>query len=289
VHRGGAETVVTQFVHEVAGWGSACDALYGGDLLQLAPTDASTRAVDEAHALLRRELGVDDVRRAHRTLDDVELFERIGRVRRMLFLEPRWHDVVRDVVAACGVDPREIAFDPIRLRVVSHRGHENPRAAAVYLAHRDTWYAHPQAVVTWWIPLHDLREEETFVFYPERFDHVVPNDSERFEYGAWVSGGWDLKIGWQDRDAGLSTRYPGVVGEPDPGPEIGFSCRRGENLLFSGAHFHETREQSLDLTRYSLDFRVVDLADHRAGRGAPNVDNRSRGSAVADYVRTEAR
>ena len=31
-------------------------------------------------------------------------------------------------------------------------------------------------------------------------------------------------------------------------------------------------------------FRMVDLEDHQHGRGAPNVDNRSTGSAVGDYV-----
>jgi len=271
---------------EDPGWDAARAALYDGAVLLTEPTEASRRAAAEAEALLASELGVDDVRRAHEALSPETLFARIGRVRRTLFLDPRWHEIVREVIAACGVDPARAAFDPIRLRVVSHRGHENPRAKAVYLAHRDTWYAHSQAVITWWIPLHDLPEEETFVFYPERFAAAVPNESEIFEYGDWVREGWDLKIGWQHRDHGLKARYPGVIGDPDPGPAVGFSCRRGDNLRFSGAQFHATRPQSRGTTRYSLDFRVVWLDDHAAGRGAPNVDNRSRGSALVDYVRT---
>src|SRR2546421_9567588 len=38
---------------------------------------------------------------------------------------------VRDLVAECGFDAARTAFDPIRLRVVMHRGHENPKAAPV--------------------------------------------------------------------------------------------------------------------------------------------------------------
>ncbi len=68
---------------------------------------------------------------------------------------------------------------------------------------------------------------------------------------------------------------------------MGFSCKRAENLLFSGAHFHATRPQTEDTTRFSLDFRVVHLDDVRARRGAPNVDNRSTGSALDDYVMPE--
>jgi hypothetical protein len=262
-------------------------ALYVGDIFLLPATDASGRVAREVHTLLRAALEVDDVRHAHRLLAEEDFFARIGRVRRTLFTEPRWHAAVREVVAACGVEPGQVAFDPIRLRVVAPRGHENPRAQAVYYAHRDTWYAHPQSIITWWIALDDLAEEETFVFYPERFARAVPNNSEIFDYGAWVRKDWNLKIGWQDRNAGLQARYPGVVGEPDPGHELGFSCLRGENLLFSGAHFHQTRKQATGRTRYSLDFRIVHLADHAQGLAAPNVDNRSRGSAFIDYVQPE--
>jgi hypothetical protein len=141
--------------------------------------------------------------------------------------------------------------------------------------------------VTWWVPLDDLPEEQTFVFYPERFRDPVPNDSQIFDYDEWVRDGWDLKIGWQNRNHGLTARYPGVVGEIDTGEAVGFSCRRAENLLFSGAHFHATRPQTENVTRFSLDFRVVHLDDVKCGHGAPNVDNRSTGSALADYVSPE--
>ena len=82
---------------------------------------------------------------------DVTLFEHVGRIRRVLFLESRFHDLTREVIAAYGYDPSRSAFDPMRLRVVTHRGHENPRAKAVYYPHRDTWYGHSQSIVTWWM------------------------------------------------------------------------------------------------------------------------------------------
>ena len=258
-------------------------AIYQGALRALPATAASRALVDDVLDLLRAELGEGDVRVTPSALPPEELFHRVGRIRKTLFLEPLFHRRARAVVAACGFDPSRVAFDPLRLRVIADRGHENPRAAPVYYPHRDTWYAHSQSIVTWWIPLHDLREDETFVVYPDHFDRPVPNDSEIFDYDAWVAKGWSLKIGWQDLEAGRTARYPTVLGELDPGRAVGFSCRRAENLLFSGAHFHRTRPQATGLCRYSLDFRVVHLDDHAAGLGAPNVDNRSRGSALADY------
>jgi hypothetical protein len=259
-------------------------AIYAGAVFLLDPTDASKRLVADVRALLVDVLGGEDIRAIPAGLDNDAWFEKIGRVRRELFLDPRWHDRVRDLLASYGFDPMRTAFDPLRLRAVAHRGHEEPRAAAVYYPHRDTWYAHSQAIVTWWVPLDDLSEEETFVFYPDRFSEPVPNDSEVFDYDAWVRDGWSLKIGWQDPEAGRRARYPSVLGAWDGGREVGFSCRRAQALLFSGAHFHRTLPHATGRARFSLDFRAVDLEDHARGEGAPNVDNRSRGAALVDYT-----
>lgn len=259
-------------------------ALYDGVIYHLGATAASRALVTQVQALLETELGPSP-RDAATHLGPEELFTRLGRVRRTLFLDRVFHIAVARVIDGAGFDRQRIAFDPIRLRVVASGGHRNPRAAPVYYPHRDTWYAHPQAVIAWWIPLDDLPADQTFVFHPERFRREVPNGSERFDYQGWVADGWDLKIGWQDREAGRTADYPGVLGEIDPGPASGFACRRADNLLFAGAQFHRTLPHDAGRTRFSLDFRIVDLDDHARGLGAPNADNRSRGSAVDDYVR----
>jgi len=260
-------------------------SLYEGDVFLQAPTGASLAAADEARALLTEALG-GDPRLVQQRMGNEEIFERIGKIRKTLFTEPHFHDRVRQLIAAVGVDPAECAFDPVRLRVVLHDGHLNPLARAVYYPHRDTWYSHPQPAIAFWVPLDDLDEHETFVFYPERFRQAVPNDSERFDYDRWVHGNWNLKIGWQDRKDGERAHYPGTLGEPDAGPAVGFSCRRGQNLLFAGAHYHRTLPQSTGRARFSLDFRFVHLPDLDRSLGAPNVDSRCTGSALRDYVRT---
>ncbi len=260
-------------------------ALYDGEIFLLDPTPASSRYAEIARSLLHREFPESpDLRQAHEAVSPQEFFLRVGAVRRELYLDEAHHALIYELAESLGFNPRHIAFDPVRLRAVSHDGHLNPAAKAVYYGHRDTWYGHPSCLITWWIPLHELSPEETFLFYPDRFDKPVPNDSETFDYDDWVSKGWSLKIGWQDPEAGKKAHYPGVTGPVDPGPEVGFACQPGQNLLFSGAHYHKTREQSLGTTRFSLDFRLVHLGDHAAGLGAPDVDNRSRGSALSDYV-----
>jgi hypothetical protein len=258
-------------------------AVYAGDVFLLPPVPSSEHLVLKARALLSGELG-EHPRTAAETLSNEELFSRIGHIRKQLYLEPRFHDAVRSVLTEVGFLLERVAFDPLRMRVVGHQGSRNPAAAPVYYPHRDTWYSHPQTLITVWIPLHDLSEEETFVFFPDWFARGAPNDSEIFDYDEWVRDGWGLKIGWQDRRAGITARYPRLQGSIDCGASVGFSCKAGEVLLFSGAHLHETRVHSAGRTRFSLDFRVVDTVDEAAGLGAPNVDNRSRGSALRDYT-----
>ena len=256
-------------------------ALYAGRIFRTAATAASAALVEAASALLRDELGEADVRARAGTLAPNALFAAIGRIRRVMFAEASWRDAVRQVIGARGFDPDAHAFEPPRLRVVLHRGHDLPAAAPVYLAHRDTWYAHPQALLTWWLPLDDLAARETFVFYPALFAAAVANDSERFCHAAWTARGPGLRLGWQEQTA---AHYPGLTGEVGATAELGFACARGATVMFSGAHLHRTLRQATGRARFSLDFRTVHLADAAAGRGAPNVDNRSRGSALPLYV-----
>jgi hypothetical protein len=48
---------------------------------------------------------------------------------------------------------------------------------------------------------------------------------------------------------------------------------------------HSTVPNTSGRARYSIDFRTVNLADSRAGSGAPNVDSRPTGTSLRDFVR----
>ena len=259
-------------------------ALYAGRIFLLPPTAASLRLAEEALALLEREFGAGcPIRRAQFRLTDEEFFHAVGRLRKVLYEEPRFYHAMAEVAQDWGFVQEENAFDPLRLRVSKHAGKENLRAAPLYSTHRDTWYAHPQCQISWWIPLHDVEAEETFVFFPEYFARAVPNDSGAFDYDHWEQDRRGLRIGWQDPEAGRQALYPACTTDLEGARQLPFACRKGEVLLFSGAHLHRTLGHRAGRTRFSCDFRTVHLGDLRAGVGAPNSDNRSRGSALPQY------
>lgn len=258
--------------------------IFAGELFLTTDNPTSKELIASVQGLIANKLGVSEIRTAHLELSDEIFFKRMGELRRIFYQEEEYHQHLRDLIQTHGFDPARCAFDPMRIRVILPGGHHNPKAAPVYYAHRDTWYAHPQSLIVGWIPLHDLSEEETFVFYPDEFGTPVPNDSEIFDYADWIKDGPALKIGWQKEDSGLTGGYPQSRLQKAPRRAEGFSIRAGETLLFAGSQFHQTREQDLGTIRYSLDFRVVHLDDVTDGRGAPNVDNRSRGNILADYI-----
>jgi hypothetical protein len=259
-------------------------SLYAGGIHLLPPMEPSLALAERARRELEAAFESSDPRARAAELENDDVFERVGRIRRTLFGDPDVHELLRAAVAVQGLDPREVAIDPPRLRAILPRGDANPAARAVYYVHRDTWYGHPRSLVTWWIPLDDLPADETFVFYPDHFARPVPNDSAAFDYDAWTKKGLGLRIGWQDLEAGTRERYPAVHAAAPDGPVLGFACRRGENLLFSGAHLHRTLPQDKGRARFSVDFRIVHLRDHERGLGAPDVDGRARGSALRDYL-----
>ncbi len=258
-------------------------ALYAGEIYLLPPTERTRRIVDGMNAHLDAELGTPS-REAQFRHPEEDYFRRVGRLRKLFYTGPAWHEEIRALLREAGVDPADFAFDPLRLRTIPHKGHENPRAAPIYYGHRDTWYSNPQAQITGWIPLHDVSEAETFVFWPGFFAKAVRNDSEAFDHDAWIRDDRSRKIGWQNRNTSLEAAYPQLREEVD-GERWTFAAPAGSLLFFSGQHLHRTTPNVTGRTRFSADFRIVHLEDQRTGIGAPNVDNRSTGSALSDHLR----
>lgn len=260
------------------------NALFSGEVYQASKNAATNALVEDVTHLVQEVLGVTDIRRAHLEISDDQFFTKMGKLRKAIYEGEHYQQHIRNILTSHHFDPDCCAFDPVRIRVILPGGHNNPKAAPVYYAHRDTWYAHPQSLIVGWIPLHDLSAEETFEFYPDFFDKEVPNDSEIFDYSDWIKDGPALKIGWQKQDSGLTADYPQAVQGHNPGKRVGFRCERGDMLLFAGSQYHQTLAQDLGTIRYSLDFRVVHLDDIIAKNGAPNADNRSKGNILKDYI-----
>lgn len=251
-------------------------ALYDGAVFRIAPNDATLETVETINALLAGA-GLD---RAPPAAEDYDAFvDATAALRRLMIDDPAFIARLHAVIAATGFAPEDHACDHMRLRAVLPGAHERPELQRSYAAHRDTWYANPQAQLNWWMPLHDVTEDQSFHFYPDAFDRPVANGSVDFDYATWING-----VGWQNARDTSQVAWPELREDISGYREAPFSAKAGEIILFSSAHLHKTRPNMTGTIRYSVDFRTVHLGDHEAGLGAPNVDNASTGSALADYV-----
>lgn len=256
------------------------EAIYAGKVVRILSSSASRRLVAEVWAAIEKEFGAATARRQLQfKLPGDELYARIGKVRKRLAGEEWYQKLLYELLSEQGFVKGDHAVDPVRLRAVTHLGHENPLAAPAYTAHRDSWYGNPEAQINWWIPLHEVTEADSFAFFYNLFDKPVQNNSGDFDYDEWMK-----TVGWQSTN-GKAPVYPSVPeGILNAEDGVAFSANAGDMILFSCAHLHQTVKNASGLTRFSIDFRTVHLADHEAGKGAANVDNKSTGSALKDYL-----
>ena len=261
----------------------ALGRLYAGDIFLLPSNDQSLDFQQAVLSVVERDLG-QEYRVAHQRYNNDEFFRRVGKLRKEIFTSSEFHQLINRLIESLGFALPDVVYDPGRLRVVAHDGHLNPAAAPVYHGHRDTWYSNPQPMITWWIPLHDVTPAETFEFFPGYFQRVVRNDSEAFDFGSWTEVGQENRIGWQNKETGRVKTYPRLLESVDDEP-LPVAANGGDVLLFSGQHLHRTRHNTTGRTRFSVDFRTVNQQHVVQQIGPVNVDDRSTGCSISQFVK----
>ncbi|MBP9885991.1 MAG: phytanoyl-CoA dioxygenase family protein [Leptospiraceae bacterium] len=187
-------------------------------------------------------------------------------------------ELVTKILKEIGFNLNFNIFDLVRLRSITSYAHTIPDAKPAFAVHRDTWYANSQSQINWWVPIFDVTEEDTFAFYPDYFSKPVKNNSNEFDYDLWNSFG-----GYQSVTSNESKVFPELQEKLDLSSTLKIPCRAGDLLLFSASHLHGTTPNTTNKTRFSVDFRTVDLED-LGKSGAPNVDNFSKGSIIQDMI-----
>lgn len=118
--------------------------------------------------------------------------------------------------------------------------------------------------------------------FPGYWDKAVQNSSEDFDYQEWCETGRKLAVQQVAVDA---RKHPLPLQPINLESEIRFAGGPGDLLLFSAAQLHATAPNTSGQTRFSIDFRTVDIDDLLNNRGAPNIDGKARGSTLGDFFR----
>ena len=256
--------------------------LYAGDLVIL----TRLRSLSEFVAYVRDELtslfAPYDPEYAHEHIEPARMATLLGAWKPRWIHAKRSTELVRAVVVEAGFDAGQTHYDVPKPRTSFPQGHLTTGIAFAFPWHRDVWYSAPAQQINWWLPIFPVRETNAMSFDLASFSREVPNTSAGFDYyennarrfGAAKSVGKEGQA------------RPGAIGHA-PGAEVIPLPAPDEVLLFSGAQLHKSIPNTSGLSRYSVDFRTLDVSDLLEGGGARLVDAWCTGTAVRDFVRVQ--
>ena len=203
----------------------------------------------------------------------------LGEVKPAFIHHPECKVLIPELMRKWGADPSQVYFDVPRMRSATAHEYLTTGIAFAFHPHRDTWYSAAQAQINWWLPIYDVEPENAMAFYPAKFDRSVPNSSESYNYYRWNLERADVARN-VDRDDRVQPRITAGV---DLGAELRVIAPVGGTIAFSGQQLHATVPNTTSVTRFSIDFRTVHLADLERGIGAPRVDAACTGTSLRDF------
>lgn len=255
--------------------------LYSGDIFLYSPTPGTLGLADLARQMLEDAFAPHDPREIHHYKTAEEVAAILGVLKPRFIHDPACKRLIPQIMAERGVQLDKLYFDVPRLRSAYPSHFLSSGIAYAFHPHRDTWYSAPMCQINWWLPVYPLLPDNAMGFYPRYFQEPVANNSETYNYYRWNEQSRANAASHVKQD----TREQPKPQEPVEGPSVRYLPEPGGLIVFSGAQLHETVANTTDVARYSIDFRTVHLDDVVARRGAPNVDSKSTGTTMRDYLR----
>lgn len=256
--------------------------LYAGDLFVYSPTVSSLRLVELARCMLAEAFAPSDPLLAQFSLP-VETYAQILATLKPAFIHhPACKQLLPAVLQELGCDPQRTYFDVPRMRSAASGDYLTTGIAYAFHPHRDTWYSAPFCQINWWMPVSQITADNCMAFHPHHWSRPLRNSSAEYNYQEW-----NRTSRYQAaQQIGVDTRRQPHALEPvQLEPQIRLLPPPGGVIVFSAAQLHSTVPNASNYTRFSVDFRTVQLDDVVTQRGAPNIDSYCTGSTMGDYLR----
>ena len=234
--------------------------LYRGEILVFRRLPAMAALVAQARAMACEAFAPHASPVAQEWFDRAEFLARAAALRRSFMRATEVRATFRSLIESLGLDPAATCADRLILRLQPSGDTHRDRRVRDLPPHRDTWGSNVMAQINLWGPVFPVEPGATMVIWPALFGRPVAN----------TSADWDL-----EKLRAAPGRYPLLPESRAPldgEPELPVLIEPGDLLCFSGAHLHGSRRNRTGRTRLSLDTRIVEAGDVRAGHGAANVD-----------------
>ena len=257
-------------------------SLYAGQLFVFSPTPGSLGLCEFARDLIREEFGDLDPLKAQYHLPVEEYAAILGRLKPKFIHHPQSKIFIRQILEEHGCDPDKSYFDVPRMRSSTSDNYLTSGIAYAWHPHRDTWYSAPFSQLNWWMPIFEIGPEDGVAFHVRYWDQPVANDSHRYNYYKWNQEHRSAAVTFTKND-------PRPLPRPSESVELESQIRPilpvGGLVVFSAAQLHSSVPNTSGKTRFSIDFRTVNLDDVVNKTGAPNIDSACTGTALRDFLR----
>lgn len=256
--------------------------LYQGQLFVYSPTKSSLELCRFAQELAWEAFAPHDPEQAQYFLPVEKYVAILADLKPKFIHHPTCKELIQRIFAELGCDLSKTYFDVPRLRTMTHGDYLTAGLAYAFHPHRDTWFSAPPCQLNWWFPVYDIQSENTIAFHPKYWNQPVRNSSRDYNYYKWNQESRREAAKQITKD----TRKQPQAEEPiEPEPQIRPVCKAGGIIIFSGAFMHSTVRNTSGRTRFSIDFRTVNIDDVMARRGAPNIDSACTGTTLRDFLR----
>jgi hypothetical protein len=256
--------------------------LYEGQLFVYSATPTSWALIEFARELISEAFGSLDPETAQNEMPVQKFANLLADLKPRFIHHPTSKERIQALLQELGCDLDKTYFDVPRMRTATSDEYLTTGIAYAFHPHRDTWYSAPFSQQNWWIPIYQIVPENAMAFHPRYWTQGVLNGSRRYDYDEWnrtsrYSAAQHVKSDSRDQPK------PEEPVELDP--QVRVVPEAGGVLLFSGNQLHSTVPNTSGRTRFSIDFRVVDIDDVIARREAPNVDSECTGTTLRDFLR----
>jgi hypothetical protein len=256
--------------------------LYGGDLFAYSPGDSATKLSELARELSEAAFAPHDPQVAQETMPPERYVEILAELKPTFIHHPRAKELIAGLLSEVGCDIQRTYFDVPRLRTMAHGEYLKAGLAYQFHAHRDTWFSAPHQQLNWWLPVYGIESENSMAFHPQYFDTPVRNSSAGYDYEEWNKTGRQQAA----KQVKKETRKQPQPEEPlQLKPDVRVVTPPGGTIIFSAAQLHSTVPNTTTRTRFSIDFRTVNLDDLVDGVAAPNIDSECTGTTLRDFLR----
>lgn len=257
-------------------------SLYSGDLHLLSPSSSAADLCALARRLSEEAFAPHDPRTAQDIIAVKDYVGILNDLKPQFIHHPAAKELIAGILCEAGCDLEKTYFDVPRLRTMAHGDYLRAGLALQFHAHRDTWFSAPYQQLNWWLPVYEIESNNSMAFHPRYFDTPVRNSSANYDYAEWNRTG-------RKQASQITTsetrEQPRPLEPLDVSSEIRLVTPVGGALIFSAAHLHATVPNTTRQTRFSIDFRTVNIDDLTTGDGAPNVDARCTGTTMRDFLR----